>query len=271
LFLKKYLAVIVAFILIAVSLVILSQSLRRPGSPGVVKKLVFEVTAPVERAINSGVGSVSGAWKQYLFLVGLEEENRELRNKIAALQGEVNTYREMSLEGSRLKKVLALEDSTIYPTVAARVVGNEGSSPFRTIMINKGSTDGVKEGLPVISPEGVVGRVIECSWNYSKILLVTDYNSNIDSLVQGSRAQGILQGGGHRLLRLKYVQRTEEVKAGEAVITSGLGGAFPKGLMLGTVVRADKKDPGLFQTIEVVTSVDFSKIEEVLVLQTEKE
>ena len=107
-FLKKYLAVIVAFILIAVSLVILSQSLRRPGSPGVVKKLVFEVTAPVERAINSGVGSVSGAWRQYLFLVGLEEENRELRKKIAALQGEVNTYREMSLEGSRLKKVLAL-------------------------------------------------------------------------------------------------------------------------------------------------------------------
>jgi rod shape-determining protein MreC len=271
LFFKKYLAVIIAFILIAASLVILSQSLRRPGSPGFLKKLVFEVTAPVEHTINSGLGSVSGAWKRYLFLVGLEEENRELKKKIAALQGEVNEYREMSLEGSRLKRVLALEESTIYPTIAARVVGNEGSSPFRTIMINKGSTDGVKDGLPVIVPDGVLGRVIESSWNYSKILLVTDYNSNIDALVQGSRAQGILQGGGHRLLRLKYVQRTEEVKAGEAVVTSGLGGMFPKGLMLGTVVRADKKDPGLFQTIEVAPSVDFSRIEEVLVLQTEKE
>ena len=101
---KKYLAVIIAFILIAVSLVILSQSLRRPGSPGVVKKLVFEVAAPVERTINSGVGSVSGAWKRYLFLVGLEEENRELKKRIAALQGEVNDYREMSLKGSRLKR-----------------------------------------------------------------------------------------------------------------------------------------------------------------------
>jgi rod shape-determining protein MreC len=268
---KKYLAVIVAFILIAVSLVILSQSLRRPGSPGIMKKLVFEVTAPVEQGIHTGVDSVGGAWKRYLFLVGLEEENRELRRKIAALQGEVNYYREMSLEGGRLKKVLALEESTVYPTIAARVVGNEGSSPFRTILINRGSRDGVKDGLPVISPDGVVGRVIETSWNYAKILLVTDYNSNIDSLVQGSRAQGILQGGGHRLSRLKYVQRTEEVKVGEAVVTSGLGGMFPKGLMLGTVARADKKDPGLFQTIEVVPSVDFSKIEEVLVLQTEKE
>lgn len=268
---KKYLAVIVAFILIAVSLVILSQSLRRPGSPGIMKKLVFEVTAPVERGIHSSVDSVGGAWKRYLFLVGLEEENRELRKTIAALQGEVNYYREMSLEGSRLRKVLALEDSTVYPTIAARVVGNEGSSPFRTILINRGTRDGVKDGLPVISPDGVVGRVIEASWNYAKILLVTDYNSNIDALVQGSRAQGILQGGGQRLSRLKYVQRTEEVKVGETVVTSGLGGMFPKGLMLGTVARADKKDPGLFQTIEVAPSVDFSKIEEVLVLQTEKD
>lgn len=268
---KKYLAVIVAFILIAVSLVILSQSLRRPGSPGIMKKLVFEVTAPVERGIHSSVDSVGGAWKRYLFLVGLEEENRELRKTIAALQSEVNYYREMSLEGSRLRKVLALEDSTVYPTIAARVVGNEGSSPFRTILINRGTRDGVKDGLPVISPDGVVGRVIEASWNYAKILLVTDYNSNIDALIQGSRAQGILQGGGQRLSRLKYVQRTEDVKVGETVVTSGLGGMFPKGLMLGTVARADKKDPGLFQTIEVVPSVDFSKIEEVLVLQTEKE
>ncbi len=270
-FFKKYLAVIIAVALIAASLVILSQSLRRPGRPGFVKKLVFEATAPVESAINTAVGSVSGAWNRYLFLVGLEEENRELKKKIAALQGDVAHYREMSLEGNRLKRVLSLEDSTIFPTVAARVIGNEGSSPFRTIMVNKGTSDGIRDGQPAIAPDGVVGRVIECSWNYSKILLVTDYNSNIDALVQGSRAQGILQGGGHRLSRLKYVQRTEEVKAGEAVVTSGLGGIFPKGLMLGTVVRADKKDPGLFQTIEVVPSVDFSKIEEVLVLQTEKE
>jgi len=268
---KKYLAVIVAFILIAASLVILSQSLRRPGSPGILKRLVLEVTAPIEQGIHAGLDAVGGAWRRYLFLVGLEEENRQLRNRIAELQGELNTYREMSLEGSRLRKVLALEDSTVYPTVAARVVGKEGSSPFRTILINRGTRDGVKDGLPVIAPDGVVGRVIEASWNYAKVLLVTDYNSNIDALVQGSRAQGILQGGGQRLSRLKYVQRTEEVKVGEAVITSGLGGMFPKGLMLGTVARADKKDPGLFQTIEVVPSVDFSKIEEVLVLQTEKD
>jgi rod shape-determining protein MreC len=268
---KKYLAVIAAFILIAVSLVILSQSLRRPGSPGILQKLVFEVTIPVEHAITSAVGSVGNAWKRYLFLVGLEEENRELKKRIAALQSEVNDYREMSLEGSRLKKVLALEESILYPTFAARVVGSEGSSPFRTILINKGTVDGIRDGQPVIAPDGIVGRVIESSWNYSKVLLVTDYNSNIDAIVQGSRAQGILQGGGHRLLRLKYVQRTEEVKTGDTVVTSGLGGTFPKGLMLGTVVRADKKDPGLFQTIEVAPSVDFSKIEEVLVLQTEKE
>ena len=192
------------------------------------------------------MGSVGGAWKRYLFLVGLEEENRELKKKIAALQGEVNDYREMSLEGGRLKRVLALEESTIYPTIAARVIGNEGSSPFRTILINKGSTDGVKDGLPVIVPEGVVGRVIESSWNYSKILLVTDYNSNIDALVQGSRAQGILQGGGHRLLRLKYVQRTEEVKAGGSRRHLGSRGDVPERTHAGDHCPGRQEGPRAF-------------------------
>ncbi len=176
----------------------------------------------------------------------------------------------MYYEVGRLKKILSLEETMIYSTVAARVVSNERSSLFKTIIIEKGTDDGIVEGLPVVTSQGIVGRIIESSWNVSRVLLVTDYNSNIDALVQGSRAQGILQGGGPQLCRLKYVQRTDEVKPGDTLVTSGLGGIFPKGLVLGMIATAEKRETGLFQHVEVMPAVDFTKLEEVLVLIPER-
>lgn len=271
LFLKKYFTFIIVFILLLFSLVLFSYNIKSSGPPGFFKKLVFEVTAPLEGVINACIKGVGGVWDRYIFLVNLQEENRELRKKITVLTSEINYYRETYLENDRLKKILDLEESSVFPTLAARIVSNEGASLLRTIMINKGSRDGVKEGFPVIAKEGVVGKIIESSWNYSRVLLVTDYNSNIDALIQGSRAQGILQGAGQGMARLKYVQRTDEVKEGDSIITSGMGGIFPKGLLLGTVFKVNKKDPGLFQKIEVSAVVDVSRIEEVLVILTDRE
>jgi rod shape-determining protein MreC len=129
----------------------------------------------------------------------------------------------------------------------------------------------VRKDLPVITDQGVVGRVIETSWHVSRILLVTDTNSNIDGLIQSSRVQGILQGAGASGCALKYVAKTEDVKAGDVVLSSGLVVTFPKGLMLGVVTRADKKDSGLFQKIDVAPAVDFARLEEVLVLLIQPE
>jgi rod shape-determining protein MreC len=230
----------------------------------------METASPVEKGIHSTFQGIRGVWDHYLFLVGLETENRDLKKKIADLQNEINSYREMYYEVGRLKKILSLEETMIYSTVAARVVSNERSSLFKTIIIEKGTDDGIGEGLPVVTQQGIVGRIIESSWNVSRVLLVTDYNSNIDALVQGSRAQGILQGGGPQLSRLKYVQRTDEVKPGDTLVTSGLGGVFPKGLVLGTIVKAEKRETGLFQHVEVTPAVDFTRLEEVLVLIPER-
>ena len=269
LFLKKYQGIFIALVFIVASLVILSYNLKRPGPMGFFKKIVLETASPFERGILVSVDGLRGAWNRYLFLVGLEAENRQLKQKIAGLQEEINSYREMVYEVGRLKKLLALEETLVHSTVAARVISNERSSLFKTIIIDKGTDDGLKEGLAVMTHDGIVGRIIEASWNVSRVLLVTDYNSNIDALVQGSRAQGIVQGGGHQPCRLKYVQRTDEVKAGDRVVSSGLGGIFPKGLMLATVVTAEKRETGLFQHIEVAPTADFSKLEEVLVLVTD--
>jgi rod shape-determining protein MreC len=198
--------------------------------------------------------------------VGLEEENKKLKKKISSLASEVRTYSETHLECMRLRKLLNLQESFQSQTIAARVIGRERSSIFKTILLDKGSSNGLKVGLPVVAVGGVVGRIIDVSWNVSKVLLFIDYNSNIDALVQNARAQGILQGSGNKGCVLKYVQRLENVNVGDAVVSSGLAGVFPKGLLLGTVVSVDKEETNLFQKIRVAPSVDVSKLEEVLVI-----
>ena len=120
--------------------------------------------------------------------MGLEEENRKLRERVAALGKEVNYYQEMYLEGMRLRKLLALKGNVDCPSVVGRVIGINRSSVFKTILINIGTTDGIRLGSPVLIDEGIIGRVIETSWNVSRVLLLIDYNSNIDALIQGTIA-----------------------------------------------------------------------------------
>ncbi|MBE9545987.1 MAG: rod shape-determining protein MreC [Proteobacteria bacterium] len=268
-FYKKYQSIIIASILIIASIIILSLNLKQFGRVSFLRKLVLEAAAPLEKVVNSTIEGISGIWERHVFLVELEEENRRLRNKIVFLTKEINRYREVSLEGVRLKKLLALKEGIDYPTVAARVIGRNRSSVFKMILINRGTTDGVKVGSPVLTDKGIIGRIIETSWNVSRVLLLVDYNSNVDALIQGNRARGVLQGRGSKGCSLRYVQRSEEVKVGDTVISSGLARVFPKGLLLGTVKKVEKKKFGLFQEIEVAPAVDFSRLEEVLVILTD--
>jgi len=169
----------------------------------------------------------------------------------------------------RLQKLLEIREGFPQRAVAARVIDRNRSPLFKTLLINKGTADGLRVGLAVLSDQGVVGRIIETSWHASRVLLLIDGNSNIDGLIQRSRAQGILQGAGSAGCSLKYISRAEEVLAGDVVISSGLSGVLPKGLLLGVVTGASRKEGGLFQKIDVAPAVDFEKLEEVLALTTD--
>jgi rod shape-determining protein MreC len=169
----------------------------------------------------------------------------------------------------RLRKLLNLTEDLPNRAVAARVVDRSRTSLFKMILINKGTADGLRVGLPVLSEQGVVGRIIETAWHASQVLLLIDENSNIDALIQRSRAQGILQGAGAAGCNLKYISRVEEVQVGDVVLSSGLAGVFPKGLLIGVVTGASRKGEGLFQKIDVAPAVDFGKVEEVLALITD--
>jgi rod shape-determining protein MreC len=264
-FLKRYKTVITALVLIVITLVMLSYSLKQPAE-GIIRKIVVEISASLEFAINTSLSGIHNLWKRYLFLVGLENENRRLKEQNAQLLGELIKYREGYLEAERLKIILNLKKDIPYPAIGAQVINITQTSLFKTIMINRGTSHGLKNGLPVISSKGIVGRIVEMSWHASRVLLAIDVNSNIDVSIQRTRAQGILQGGGSKACSLKYILKSEDVQKGDLVISSGLGGIFPKELQLGVVTKVDKGRSGLFQKIDVAPSVDFNKLEEVLVL-----
>jgi len=134
--------------------------------------------------------------------------------------------------------------------------------------LDKGEKDGITWGMPVINAAGVVGRVVECYPNYAKILLLMDRSCAVDALVQRNRLRGILAGtGGNRCL-LRYVEKKQDVQVGDAILASGLGGAYPRGMLLGRVAAIDKKVPGIFQEIEVDPAVDFTRLDEVLLVKT---
>jgi rod shape-determining protein MreC len=262
----KYHPPVVAAVLLIISLAVISYSASRLSETGFLRKMVLEAAAPVEDAVNVSLKGLHDSWKRYLFLVGLEDENRRLRHGNAVLSEQLNHYREGYIEGMRLQKLLNLKDGLANRVVAARVVDRNRASLFKTILIDKGTADGMRVGFPVLSEQGVVGRIIETAWHASQVLLLVDGNSNIDGLIQRSRAQGILQGAGSAGCNLKYISRVEEVLPGDVVLSSGLAGVFPKGLLLGVVTKVSRKGEGLFQKIDVAPAVDFGKLEEVLAL-----
>lgn len=262
----KYHSPVVAAVLLIISLAVISYSASRLSETGFLRKMVLEAAAPVEDAVNVSLKGLHDSWKRYLFLVGMEDENRRLRHGNAVLSEQLNHYREGYIEGMRLRKLLNLRDGLTNRVVAARVVDRSRASLFKTILIDKGTADGMRVGFPVLSEQGVVGRIIETAWHASQVLLLVDGNSNIDGLIQRSRAQGILQGAGSAGCNLKYISRVEEVLPGDVVLSSGLAGVFPKGLLLGVVTGVSRKGEGLFQKIDVAPAVDFEKLEEVLAL-----
>jgi rod shape-determining protein MreC len=154
--------------------------------------------------------------------------------------------------------------------VAAEVVGRDASVWFQSLTIDKGERDGLKPGMPVLAPEGVVGMISGTSSHAARVMLLTDPNSGVDVLVQRTRARGIVSGQLEQEAVLKYVKRDEDVKVGDRVITSGLDGVFPKGMPVGHVTEVSRKDRGLFLYAEVTPSAAASRLEEVLVVPATK-
>jgi rod shape-determining protein MreC len=259
---------LLAFIILLLLSALILMSLRVKQRKGVefMDALLMEICSPFQKASTFVIKTVHGVFLEYLFFFHLQKENVMLKQRIAELQKEDHQMKEMALANERLKRLLEFREKISASVVAAEVIGQDPSSWFRSMTINKGEKDGVQKGMAVISPEGVIGQILKTSLYHSTVLLITDYNSAIDSVVQRTRAKAIVEGLGENRCQLKYLLRKEEVVVGDVVVTSGLSGNFPKGLMVGEIRKVEKRGHGVFQYAELAPSVDLTRLEEVLVI-----
>ena len=263
---RKYGLFIFITLLLLFALVLMSLRAKQRRGVEFLDALLMEVCSPLQKAATLVVKTGQGIFYKYIFLVNLEKENRMLRQKIVELQEENLRAKEVKLALDRLKQLLQFRQTSSPSMIGAEVIGQDPSSWFKSVTINRGEKDGVGKGMAVTCPEGVIGRILKTGPHYAIVLLVTDYNSAIDAIVQRTRAKAIVEGKGENQCQLKYLLRTEEVAVGDIVITSGLSGNFPKGLMVGEIRKVEKVGHGVFQYAELTPSVDLTKLEEVFVI-----
>ena len=252
------------FLAFSVLLLVLNRGgVRRFDPLGVV---FLEILRPLQLVTTQATGAFGGVWEGYVNLVGTEKENRELRERLRLLEGRHQHDMEVEIENQRLARLLAFQSDVPSQVVTARVIGKDASGIFQSFVLDRGAREGISAGMAVVSADGVVGRIAQASFHGSRVLLLSDHNSGVDALVQRTRARGLVEGALNRSCSMKYIKRGDEVDVDDVVVTSGLDGIFPKGILIGRVSAVTRKDFGLFQVAEVVPAVDFSKLEEVLVL-----
>ena len=264
-FSKKMVIIVGAVALIVVNIIILSVNSSRYSSYGSGRTAIFFI-APFQKTVTKSVQFFKNIWGHYFFLVSVAKENDNLKKAINQATDKNNKYREVEISNFRLRNLLNFRKTMTNQVLVAEVIGQDPSPWFKTIIIDKGKSDGVEKGLPVVVPEGIAGQIIDVSRNYSKVLLIIDQNSAVDALVQRTRDRGLIKGQSDGRCLSKYVLRKHDVKVGDTVVSSGLDGVFPKGLRVGYVSEIVKRNSGIFQEVTVTPYIDFGKLEEVLVV-----
>ncbi len=246
---------------------VLSLSLKRSPVVKRVHEVVVSMTAPGLEGLQYVARRIKQLWLGYFYLVATERQNTELRRQLEEYKQRQVHFQEAQEALTRLEGLLDLKRQVALPVIGARVLAYDPSLWSRSAIIDQGKAQGVKEGLPVLAPQGIVGRIVEVYPQYSKVMLIVDRKSGADAMVQRTRVRGVLKGKGGNRCSLEYVPKNADVQVGDLVLASGLVGLYPKGLVFGKVTAANKKNPGVFQEIEVTPNVDLSTLEEVLVVK----
>ncbi len=228
--------------------------------------ILLDIAVPLQKTLAAPFDAVGDGWRSYLALIDLREENEQLRNEVAVLEEENLQYREALVASGNLNRIAAMRDEFEIPMLPSEIVGLDVSPWFRSVLVDRGALHGVQAGNPVITHEGVVGLVTTTSANAAKTMLLLDQQSSIDSVVQRSRSRGVVRGRGIDRLEFEFVVRGGDVKPGDVVITSGLGGVYPKGLRVGEVIEVSDPGGSLMQIATLEPAVDFGRLEQVFVM-----
>jgi rod shape-determining protein MreC len=253
------------------SLYILTATARGQIKNEPVGAVLMWVLRPLQIAGQGTANWIKGFRDHYDTLAGFRSENERLRKRVQSLEIERQRLLEAEATNRRLQQLLNFRSELPAGAITASIIGNSATSWFQSCVLNKGSADGLRKGMAVVTPLGVVGKVVTVTGRTAKVLLLTDPNSGIDVVVQRTRSRGIVSGSLESGTVLKYMKRSEDVQEGDRLVTSGLDNVFPKGLLVGTVIKVRKQNRGLFQSVEVWPAVQAARVEEVLVVGAETE
>lgn len=227
---------------------------------------LLEVAVPIQKALSAPVDGVRSLWGGYLDLLDVRDDNARLRERVALLEEENLQFREALVAGGRLRTIAEMRSEIDVPMRPAQVVGTDVSPWFHSVLVDRGRSDGLRAGMPVLTETGVVGIVTATSPNAGRVLLLPDAQSSIDGIVQRSRARGIVRGTGREQLEFEFFVRGDDVQVGDLVITSGFGGTYPKGLRVGEVVAVQADPTDFVHRAALRPAVDFGRLEQVFVL-----
>ena len=259
---KRFFSLIIAltFVVFLFSPELQKRPVRLLGKP--VGALVYYFQA----GLYSFLSGIESIWYGYVDLVNVRNENLQLGHQVEELKGENNRLREEGERAARLQAMLDYKEGNPHQFVAAEVIGRELSHWYETIMINRGEKDGVETDMGVVTPSGIVGKVVKTGPHFAQVLLLTDNNSAVAAIDQRTRDEGIVEGMERGKIRVKYLPHFTEVQPDDIWVTSGLEGSFPKGLVIGRTARVERREHDLFLYVELTPDVDLSKLEEVFVV-----
>jgi len=258
----------VAYVLIPLlilHLVLLSIQIEDRAGTLLFNRWILNIEAPFLNASDSVGSAAARVWQDYIWLRGARDENRRLQQSVQQLTLQNLSSEQLKLENARLRALLTLTETLPFRTVGARVIARTPDYLAKVIYIDRGSSDGISLDDPVVSGSGVVGRVAVVGRREAQIQLITNADASSGALVERTRSPGVLRGSGNAWLDLSYVSNTEQVDVGDIIVSSGLDGIYPKGLLLGKVVES-RKGNAVFRDIKVEPGVDLMRLEEVAIL-----
>ena len=266
-YIREYRFYIILFVFVLIPVITIDTSTRAPRDYRFYDRVIVSVTWPIQAGIRWFLDRIVTGTQNYVLLLSTRQENLYLVETNRRLLNEIASFREMQKENLRLHKLLDFQEKFNLTTVIARVIAREVSSEFRAIRINRGAVSGIQKDMAVLTQEGVVGRILRTTDHSADVVTILDPISAVDAMVERSRARGIIEGTDDKeFCRLVHALRTDDIEPGDILISSGLGGIFPKGVPVGTVSRVNRAPYGITQEVEVLPTVEFSKLEEVLVV-----
>lgn len=260
---RRTIFIVLVLLFIAIQLFSLDLDERDTETPAA--RFVLTLAYYPQKLVSAAAKGMTGVWNDYIRLVNLKEENVRLKDEISRLRREKFELSEAGIQNTRLRKLLEFRDESSYPAVSANVIGASPSIlRSQVIIVDKGTRDGITEGMPVASFDGIVGRIMLAGDRSSEVLLITDPVSAVDAYIHRTRARGIVKGTGAGC-EMDYIEKKSDVSEGDKVISSGKDGFFPKGVVIGTVTGISSK--GSFINAEVSPHVHLNSLEEVLIIQ----